>query len=243
MRIAILNPSPSSPSRFEAGMRQSLKKTSPVVEPLIPIFGSMRPTSKPGASASTTNAEMPLCPRQGRSSRRRRRASATPAFVMKRLPPFRTYSSPSRRRGRPHRRAVGARARLGQRVGGEPFAARELRQEALLLLVGAGELDPERAELLHGDDQPARRADLRELLDDHEGHQRALADAAVLLVVQDAEEVVLAEDLDDVPRELAGLVDLGRARRDALARERPDELADLALLVVQRVEGAHRQGF
>ena len=78
---------------------------------------------------------------------------------------------------------------------------------------------------------------------DHEGHQRALADAAVLLVEQDAEEVVLAEDLDDVPRELAGLVDLGRARRDALARERPDELADLALLVVQRVEGAHRQGF
>ena len=76
-----------------------------------------------------------------------------------------------------------------------------------------------------------------------EGHQRALADAAVLLVEHDAEEVVLAEDLDDVPRELAGLVDLGRAGRDALARERPHELANLALLVVQRVEGAHRQGF
>ena len=61
--------------------------------------------------------------------------------------------------------------------------------------------------------------------------------------IEDAEEVVLAEHLDDVPRELAGLVDLGRAGRDALARERPDELADLALLVVQWVEGAHRQGF
>ena len=54
-----------------------------------------------------------------------------------------------------------------------------------------------------------------------------------------AEEVVLAEDLDDVPRELGGLVDLGRARRDPLARERAHELADLALLVGQRVEGAH----
>ena len=65
MRIAILKPSPSAPSRFAAGMRQSLKKISPVVEPLIPIFGSMRPTSKPGVSASTTNAEMPLCPLSG----------------------------------------------------------------------------------------------------------------------------------------------------------------------------------
>ena len=46
-------------------MRQSLKKTSPVVEPLMPIFGSMRPTSKPGASASTTKAEMPLWPFDG----------------------------------------------------------------------------------------------------------------------------------------------------------------------------------
>ena len=53
------------------------------------------------------------------------------------------------------------------------------------------------------------------------------------------EELVLAEELDDVPRELRRLVDLGRARRDPLARERPHELADLALLVGQRVEGAH----
>ena len=41
-------------------MRQSSKKISPVVEPLMPIFGSIRPTAKPGASASTTNAEIPM---------------------------------------------------------------------------------------------------------------------------------------------------------------------------------------
>ena len=46
--------------------------------------------------------------------------------------------------------------------------------------------------------------------------------------------LVLAEELDDVPRELGRLVDLGRARRDALARERADEVADLALLAVSR---------
>ena len=49
MRIAILKPSPSSPSRLSAGIRMSLKKISPVVEPLMPIFGSIRPTSNPGA--------------------------------------------------------------------------------------------------------------------------------------------------------------------------------------------------
>ena len=116
-----------------------------------------------------------------------------------------------------HRRRVGARARLGQRVRGEPLSAREPRQEALLLLVRARELDAERAELLDGDDQAGRRADLRELLDRDEHHQRASARAAVLLLEGQAEELVLAEELDHVPRELGLLVDLGRARGDALA--------------------------
>jgi hypothetical protein len=82
---------------LSAGIRQSLKKISPVVEPLIPIFGSIRPTSKPGASASTTNAEMPLCSPSGSVFAKATYAEATPAFVMKRLPPLRTHSSPSRR--------------------------------------------------------------------------------------------------------------------------------------------------
>ncbi len=106
----------------------------------------------------------------------------------------------------------------------------------MLLLVGARQLDAERPELLHGDDQAARRADLRQLLDRHERHQRARADAPVLLVVHDPEQVVLAEELDDVPRELGGLVDLGGTRCDPLTRERANELADLTLLVRQRIE-------
>ena len=60
--MATLKPSLSSPIRFAAGTRHAVKKTSPVVEPLMPIFGSIRPTSKPGASASTMNAEIPPCP-------------------------------------------------------------------------------------------------------------------------------------------------------------------------------------
>jgi hypothetical protein len=42
---------------------------------------------------------------------------------------------------------------------------------------------------------------------------------------------VLAEELDDVPGELVRGVDLGRARRDPLARDRAHEVTDLDLLV------------
>ena len=91
------------------------------------------------------------------------------------------------------------------------------------------------AEVLHRDDQAARRADLRDLLDRDEGHQRALAGAAVLLAGEDPEDTVLTEQGDDVPRELGRAVDLGRARRDPLAGQRPHELPDLALLGRQPV--------
>ena len=96
---------------------------------------------------------------------------------------------------------------------------------------------PERAELLDGHDQAGRRADLGQLLDRDEHHQRARPGAAVLLLERQAEQVVLAEELDHVPGELGLLVDLGRARGDALAGERAHEVADLALLVGQRVVG------
>ena len=57
----------------------------------------------------------------------------------------------------------------------------------------------------------------------------------MLLGEREAEQVVLAQQLDHVPRELGRLVDLGRARGDALAREVAHEVANLALLVGQRV--------
>ena len=67
------------------------------------------------------------------------------------------------------------------------------------------------------------------------------AGAAVLLVVEEAEDPLVAVELDDVPRELVRRVDLRRARRDPLARERADELAELALLVAQDVPGQRAQ--
>ena len=106
----------------------------------------------------------------------------------------------------------------------------------------AGDLEPERAELLHREDERRRRADLPDLLDRDEREERAGAEPAVLLVEEEAEDVVLAEELDDVPRELVRLVDLSRARRDALTRELADEIAQLALLVGQDVPGQSTPG-
>ena len=190
--MAMRKPSPSSPSRLSAGMRHESKNTSPVVEPLMPIFGSMRPTEKPGRSASTTKAEMPECPAAGVGLREHGvepgharvgdEALRAVEDVLVAVPP----------RLRAHRRRVGARARLGQRVRGQPLARGQLGQEARLLLVRRRQLDRQRAELLHGEDEAARGAHLRDLLDGDERHQRAGAEAAVLLVEHDPEEVVLA---------------------------------------------------
>ena len=73
-----------------------------------------------------------------------------------------------------------------------------------------------------------------------ERQERPGARAAVVLPEEEPEDAVLAVELDDVPRELVRLVDLRGARRDALARERADELADLELLVGQRLPGHDR---
>ena len=62
------------------------------------------------------------------------------------------------------------------------------------------------------------------------------------LVEREREDVVLAEELDQVPRELRARVDLGRAGRDLLARQGADEVAQLALLDGQGVPG-HGPGF
>jgi hypothetical protein len=47
-------------------------------------LGSSLATSKPGASASTRNAEMPECPASGSVFAKTVYRPATPAFVMKR---------------------------------------------------------------------------------------------------------------------------------------------------------------
>ena len=56
----------------------------------MPSLGSSRATSKPGVSASTTNAEIPRWSAAGSVFAKTTYSRATPAFVMKRLLPSRT---------------------------------------------------------------------------------------------------------------------------------------------------------
>jgi hypothetical protein len=61
--IATRNPRFSLPSIALAGMRQSWKCNSRVVEQRIPSFFSLAPKSKPGVPFSTMNAVRPRAPR------------------------------------------------------------------------------------------------------------------------------------------------------------------------------------
>ena len=60
--IANLNPSPSAPMRFAAGIRTFSRVTRRVGCAFQPIFSSALPYEIPSASAGTTNAEIPFGP-------------------------------------------------------------------------------------------------------------------------------------------------------------------------------------
>ena len=132
---------------------------------------------------------------------------------------------------RSHRGGIRAGAGLGERVRRNPLPARDLRQKTVLLLLRARKPKRERAELLHGEDEPDGRICLGDLLHGDEEHQRPGVRATVPLVEGEPEDLVLAQKLDHVPGEVAGLVDLGCPGRDALPRQRADELADPTLLL------------
>ena len=59
--IAILNPSPSSPSKFSFGTLTFSKNNSPVFPARIPNFPLVAIEEKPSQLRSTINAEIPLC--------------------------------------------------------------------------------------------------------------------------------------------------------------------------------------
>ena len=119
----------------------------------------------------------------------------------------------------PHCRHVAAGRRLGQGERGEPLPGGEPRQVSVLLLLGPGKQDREGAELLHGGDEAGRGVGTRDLLDKDGLGDLVECGAAVPLLEAGAEQVLLGEELLEVPRELRGGVDLRGPRRDALRRE------------------------
>ncbi len=144
--------------------------------------------------------------------------------------------------GRFHPGGVRAGLRLGQGERRRELAGGALRQEALLQIVGAEQLDRQSAELLDHQDQRARGVDLGDLLDRHVQHQGPRAGAPILRRERQPEDVLLGEDPADVPRILGLLVDLGRSRRDLLARDLADRRAEIEVLLRDRVgvaDGLH----
>ena len=98
--IAIAKPLPFWPSRFSLGILQSVKISSYVEEPRIPILFSFVPKENPGVPFSTINAEISFCilPRFSilPVTAITMYTSASLPFVIKHLLPFSTHSSPSR---------------------------------------------------------------------------------------------------------------------------------------------------
>ena len=83
--------------RFAAGIRQACISTSEVSLARMPSLSSFFPADSPGVPRSTTNAEIPLGPRDLSVTAITTRASAVAPWVMKHLAPSSTQSSPSRR--------------------------------------------------------------------------------------------------------------------------------------------------
>ena len=95
VRIAILKPSPDAPRRRSAGTRQPLKRSR--ASGCGAITSMRSAISKPGVSASTTNALMPRAP--GASSVRAKTTywCAMPPLEIQVFSPSSTYASPSSR--------------------------------------------------------------------------------------------------------------------------------------------------
>ena len=107
----------------------------------------------------------------------------------------------------------------------ERLAGGQVGQPALLLLVRAGHgASGSAASSWTARISPASRSAAQLLDREQVGHEVA-PEPAVLGRKGQSQDVVLGQQLDDVPRELGRLVDLGGARRDPLAGELRDGVA------------------
>jgi len=122
-------------------------------------------------------------------------------------------------RARAHSAGVRAGVGLRQRKRRQPFSAGQPRDPAALLLVGAGQQDGQRPQLLHAQEQRGGRADLGQLFDDHQDGELAGAQPTIGFGEGHRQDILLREQLFDVPRKLARRIHRGGARGDLLAGE------------------------
>lgn len=95
--MAILKPSPGSPSRLSLGMRQSSKMRLAVDEARMPSLSSFFPSVRPGVGMGTRKALMPLLCKDLSVLAKTTTAEASQALVIQALVPLRTHESPSAR--------------------------------------------------------------------------------------------------------------------------------------------------
>ena len=126
-------------------------------------------------------------------------------------------------------------ARFGQPVGPQHLAAGHGAQVALLLLIGAGQVDRVAAEAgVRRNDDPDAAAGAGQLLDGDGVGQGVEARAAELLRVRNAQQAQLRRLADDLVRELALALQLVGDRHDLALGEVAHRAPDLFVL---RAEG------
>ena len=138
------------------------------------------------------------------------------------------------------RRDVGAGLGLGQGEGDQVLPGRQPRDPAAVLFGGPGEQQRQATELLDRQDQAGRGARPAELLDGQADGEELAAEAAVLDRERQGQDVLGGQQLAEVLGELAGPVDLGGARRDALVGEDANGVTQELLLLRQPVGAVGR---
>ena len=212
----------------------------------MPSLRSLGPTAKPGSSACTTNAEMPLAPLLRVGHRHHRVPARLPRVGDPALGAVEHPGVAVAAGAGAHRGGVGARLALAQRVADHLLARGDRRQDLALQVVGGRQQDRAEPEPVDRRDERRRGADPRHLLDHDHARQLVGALAAVLLGDRDGVEARLDQRLARLGRIATLLVDLGRVRRDLLLRERPHGLAERLVLVAEPVGvevGVHAASF
>ena len=231
IRRNVLKPLPCSPSRFAAGTRAPSKRSSPVAEACSPSLSSSRPTLKPGVSAGTMNALISAAPSSrvpgpGGDDVRARLAGVGDEALAAVEDPGPAVGPVLEPRGRPGPARIAAGARLGQAVRADDLAPGHRHEEALLLLVRAGQVERAAAEArVGGDDQPERAPHPADLLDRDGVGQGVEPGAALVLGDRDAQPAELADPADDLGREAPRALVLVDDRRDLGEHEVADRVA------------------
>ena len=158
--------------------------------------------------------------------------SALLPCVMKVLVPLSTQWSPSRTAVRARAGGVAAGVGLGQRPGAQLLAARQRRQPARLLRVGAEHEDVRGAEaVVRRDRQRDGRVDARELLQAEAVVDGGHPGAAPLLGELNPHQAQVGQLRDERARKLLRLVPLAHERTDLAFGELADRLPQQLLFV------------